>query len=152
MQTLWKRLGFWGTSAIALVIPTVIATLYFSNAELQLFSGIMPGDNVRDYRKVPFNSLDAVFNCEEETADKFSKDFLRSTVDWHSTRFQESRKVFIVVLDAHIGTRKHFEAAKVYCYINPKSYRVTYFKAYDSENKAMLSNGIDIKEMLASFK
>jgi len=152
MQTLWKRLGFWGTSAIALVIPTIIVTLYFSNAELQLFSGIMPGENVRDYQKVPFNSLDAVDNCEEETAEKFSKDFLRSTVDWHSTRFQESRKVFIVVLDAHIGSRKNFEAAKVYCYINPISYRVTYFKAYDSNNKAMLSNGIDIKAMLASFK
>jgi len=152
MQTLWKKFGLWGACAITLVIPTVIATLYYSNPGLQLFFGKMDGDKARDYQKIPFNSLDAALSCEKETLEKFSSDFLRSTVDWHSTRFQESRNVFIVVLDAHIGTRKNFEAAKVYCYVNPRSYRVSYFKAYDSNNKALLSNGIDLKEMLASFK
>lgn len=151
MQNSLKKISLWAVCVVTLVIPTVLATLYYSNPERQLLSGLLGDDAERDYKKVPFNSLDAALNCEEETLEKFSGDFLRSTVDWHSTRFQKSRNVFIVVLDAHIGSRRHFEPVKIYCYVNPRSYRVSYFKAYDSNNRPMLSNGIDIKEMLASF-
>jgi len=133
----------------SIVITSSLLTIHFANS-----SDRLPFEHTgtaRDFAKIPFDSLDATRGCEKETRAKFAGDYLRSTVDWHSTRFQESRAVYIVVLDADIGTREKFEEAKVYCYVNPDTYKVSYFKAYDDDQKPMLSTGISFKDMMKSF-
>lgn len=138
-------------AALGVIVLSCLVTLYFvsdSNANLL---DLVTGKSKRDFQQVPFDSLDASESCRNESKGQFGQDFLRSTVDWHSTRFQENREVYIVVLDADIGTRENFEQARVYCYVNPKSYIVSYFKAYDSHNDAMLSGGFNLKDMMESF-
>ncbi len=132
-----------------IVITSSLLTIHFANSSDNLSFELF--GTPRDFSKIPFDSLDATRGCEQEARDKFTGEYLRSTVDWHSTRFQENRDTFIVVLNADIGTLENFEEAKVYCYVNPRTYMVSYFKAYDGNDKPMLSNGISFKEMMSAF-
>ncbi len=150
MQSRLKKPFIIAGAILGVVIPSCLITLHYVKA-----SGKNPLEfegHKRNFQEIPFDSLDASRECEKEARDKFGEEYLRSTVDWHSTRFQETRNMYIVVLEADIGIRESFEQAKVYCYINPKSYVVSYFKAYDSEDKPMLSSGVSFEEMMDSFQ
>ena len=102
--------------------------------------------------RVPFGDLDAAKSCEIEAAEKFEGRLLHSSIDWHSTRFQESRNVYVVMLNGTVGTFGNSDSVNIYCYVSPKTERVSYFKAYDSNSRPMLSNAINMDAMLKSFK
>ena len=150
MQSRFKKTLIIVGAVLGVVIPSCLVTLHYVKASGQSLLGF--AGEKRNFQEIPFDSLDASISCEDEAKNKFGDEFLRSTVDWHSTRFQETRNMYIVVLDADIWIRESFEQAKIYCYINPRSYMVSYFKAYDSEDNPMLSSGVSFEEMMDSFK
>lgn len=151
MLITFKKILLWCLGAVAIVVPTSLLTMHYAGAgKLSLFQSPQPKSSSVSAEPA-FDSLQAVQACEKKSAAKFDGELLGSSVDWRSTRFQPSRNVFIVILKGNVGTYDDFEEANIYCYVNPKSEKVTYFKAYDSENKPMLSNGISMDAMLESF-
>lgn len=86
-----------------------------------------------------YDVLDAIAACRDHSDNKFDNTLLRSYVDDHSTRFETDRGVYLVVLTAHIGDKRTYDEATVYCYVRPATNKVTYFRAYDSEKKSLQS-------------
>ncbi len=144
-----KLFLLWCLGGAAVVILASLMTAYYVGDEIYSFSSSSPSSANID--RVPFDSLDASKVCELEAAEKFEGSLLHSSVNWHSTRYQESRDVFVVMLDATVGTYAQQESANIYCYVNPRTEDVSYFKAYDSSNQPMLSNAINMDAMLKSF-
>lgn len=86
-----------------------------------------------------YDELDAIEACRVHSKERFEDKLFRSTVDSHSTRFDESRGVYLIVLNGHIGNMREYDDAIIYCYIRPDSNRVTYFRSYDSDTKSLQS-------------
>lgn len=86
-----------------------------------------------------YDVLDAIAACRDHSKEKFDNTLLRSYVDDHSTRFEEDRGVYLVVLTAHIGSKRKYDDATVYCYVRPATNKVTYFRSYDSDKKSLQS-------------
>ncbi len=144
-----KQFLLWCLGGSAIVVPTILMTAYYAGNQSYSFDS--SASNSKAIEQVPFDSLDASKVCEVEAKEKFEGRLLHSSVNWHSTRYQESRNVYVVMLDATVGSYAQQESANVYCYVNPRSKDVSYFKAYDSNNQPMLSNAINMEAMLKSF-
>ncbi len=148
-----KQIIIWLLGVNAIVLPSAAMTLYFSDSRAAKFLQWSDDDQGgRDFAQVPFDRLDAARACQLKTQHKFEGDYLRSNIDWHSTRWQEERSQFLVVLHADIGDLREHEPATIYCYISSRTQLVNYLKAYDANGKDMLSHGISMKAMLDSFK
>lgn len=145
-----KQFLMWCLGGAVVVIPTSLLTVYYAGGqEINVFQS---SSEKKLVDRVPFGNLDAARSCEIEAAEKFEGRLLHSSIDWHSTRFQESRNVFVVMLNGTVGTYGDSELVNIYCYVSPKTERVSYFKAYDSSSRPMLSNAINMDAMLKSFK
>ncbi len=144
-----KQFLLWCLGGSAIVVPTSLMTAYYAGGQDYNFN--LSDSPVKPVELVRFDSLDAARVCEIEAKEKFEGRLLHSSVNWHSTRFQESRNVYVVMLDGNVGEYTQQESVNIYCYVNPKSEQVSYFKAYDSDNKPMLSNAIHMDAMLKSF-
>lgn len=144
-----KQFFLWCLSGSALVVSTSLMTAYYADGHNYSFS--LSSSTAKPADLIRFDSLDAARVCEIEAKEKFEGRLLHSSVNWHSTRFQDSRNVYVVMLDGSVGKYTRQESVNIYCYVNPKSEQVSYFKAYDSNNQPMLSNAIHMDAMLKSF-
>lgn len=126
---------------ISLVAVTSVMTIYLSGHSKTVFDPLLSESetlqNVSAH--ILYTELDAITDCHKKALEKFEGELLRSTVDDHSTRYDSGREKFIVVLHGAIGKPQKNEAARIYCYVEPNSQKVTYFSAYDANNKSLLS-------------
>jgi|GEM_PF-1155743 len=150
----FKQHALWGFGAAATVAVSSLLTYYIASdnsghstsAANTLFAD-------RNFNQAPFDANDASRACEAESKRKFGDTLLRSNVNWHSTRFDEQRKLWLVVLDSDVGNLEQFDNASIYCYINPRTYEVSYFKAYDSESRVLGEKvGFDFEDIVSFFK
>lgn len=127
----WIAAGLSLSSVVSLL--TIVATGHGSF--------LMPSDtpDVVDKPVANYDVLDAIAACRDHSDMKFDKTLLRSYVDDHSTRFEVDRGIYLVVLTAHIGSKRHYDEATVYCYVRPANNKVTYFRSYDSDKKSLQS-------------
>lgn len=126
---------------LSLVTVTSVMTIYLSGHSKAVFDP-PPSESQtvqNTYTDTRYTELDAITDCHKKAVDKFEGELLRSTVDDHSTRYDPDREKFIIVLYGAIGTPQKNEAARIYCYVEPDSQKVTYFSAYDANNKSLLS-------------
>lgn len=146
-----KKLLLIASSLAAVVVPSSLLTIYFSDRP-QLIDTSGEAHVVRDFEQVPFDAYDATLACTQEAHGKFGRQLLRTSVDWHSTRLDQERNLFMVVLYADVGTLKAFEAATVYCYISRRDFQVSYFKAFDSNSRDMFSKrSFDFADLMKVF-
>ncbi len=145
----FKEVLFWCLGGSAVAVPTSLLTVYYAGGQEFDFGSATESSKLID--PVPFAGLDAAEVCRIEAHEKFDGQLLNTSVNWHSTRFQKSRNVFVVMLDGSVGTYTQQESVNIYCYVSPKTQAVSYFKAYDSSNRPMLSNAINMDAMLKSF-
>ena len=146
---------FWGLLGIASVVMlSSLLTVYLTdndrstalNATRDIFAD-------RNFNEAPFNAQDAGLACTQESNQRFGATLVRSRVDWRSTRFDEGRELWLVVLNGDVGDLYQYDEATIYCYINPKTYVVSYFKAYDSESQPLLERvGFSCADLVAVFK
>ena len=126
-------------AGLGLVIGTVALTLYaagYFNPPVETGPSPLAG---RDFTIAPFDIHDAAGVCQQEALEKLGPSLVRATPDWHSSRLESSRDIYFIALNADVGDIYRHEAAFVYCYVDPDDYVVTYFKAYDSEERSLLS-------------
>lgn len=145
----FKQILLWCLGSSAVVVPTSLVTLYYAGGQSYALGSSSASAKLID--QVPFDGLDASEACRVEAHEKFEGQLLHASVNWHSTRFQKSRNVFVVMLDGSVGSYSQQESVNIYCYVSPKTQAVSYFKAYDSNNQPMLSNAINMDAMLKSF-
>jgi len=93
----------------------------------------------RNYGQTPFDIYDASLACGDEAKQKLGPSLVRLRADWHSTRLETERQIYFVAMQGDVGTLEEYDEVYIYCYIDPQDYEVTYFKAYDSKQKPLLS-------------
>ncbi|NIB42937.1 hypothetical protein HBA55_25240 [Pseudomaricurvus alkylphenolicus] len=101
--------------------------------------------------RAPLDSYQATSSCKQTARSKIGDTLLRTSTDWHSTRFEADRRFYLVALKADVGDLDVFEEAYIYCYIDPRDYAVTYFKAYDSKHKPLLS-GFSFGDLIGALR
>lgn len=146
----YRRSLCYGTIAITIVLFSSLLTLYFSG---QFTGTTAPKDTLfsnRDYGEIPFDTYDALIACREKAREEFGSSLVRTHADWHSSRFEPDRQSYLVALYADVGALDIFEEAYIYCYVDPKDYVVTYFKAYDSRQRPMLSR-FSFGDLISAF-
>jgi hypothetical protein len=122
------------TLAVVLILVTVSLTTLFFEKRVVMLSGAQLVFEGRDFTYRPFSLMDAYDACVLETKARLGDSLLRQTMLPLSTRFDEKDKIFMVVLDADIGTVKEWTTAHVYCSIDPKKQRISYYKeVYDGQ-------------------
>lgn len=130
-----KFSGQWLAAAMGLSVTASLITVMVAGQGSMLL-GASSADRTEP---VVYDELDAIQSCRKHSQEKFENTIVRSYVDDHSTRFEEDRGVYLVVLNSHIGTARKYDEATVYCYVRPTTNRVTYFRAYDSEKRSLQS-------------
>ncbi len=117
-------------AAFFLILITCAFTVFFAYQ----FGHMKPAKSLsqtnRDYHLNQFNVNDAISACREEAASKFGSQLQDAVVNDHSTRFDQDRAIYLVVLDALIGSRDKQIKNLIYCHVNPNHYTVDYFKAH----------------------
>lgn len=148
-----KQHALWGLGAAATVVISSLLTYYIasdSRGNSPPSSDTLFAD--RNFAEAPFDANDASRACEAESKHKLGNSLLRTNINWHSTRFDEKRQLWLVVLDGDVGDLEQFESAHIYCYINPRSYEVSYLKAYDSESRPLGEKvGFDFNDLVSFF-
>lgn len=88
----------------------------------------------RNFTLQPFDLMDAHDVCELESKEKLGESLLRYTMNPLSTRYQEKKKNYFVVLNADIGRIDLWEEVMIFCDVDPKSHSVSHLKVvYDSD-------------------
>lgn len=126
-------------SALAIVSGSVILTLYASGQFGLAKSGSPATEIERDYKLNPFELTDAVQSCQKKTRVQFEARLLRTNPDWHSSRYDPTRKIFLVALHADVGSLQLYETAYIYCYVNPDDYRISYYRVEGLKSRSFFS-------------
>ncbi len=141
-QKVLLALGF-----LLLVACSSLLTIYFASAHFF----VPPPVTEAPTRDIPFARQDAVNVCQRESAERFSGRLLRSSADWRSTRYESERGVFVVLLDGAVGNQQDHVMATIYCYVEPDTHEISYFKAYDENDDDMFSGGISMEGMMKAL-
>jgi len=118
-------------AALAIIITSVVVTLYFSgklDVEAWLY-GAPTG-----YRNTTFT--DAVLTCQQETRDKFGVDLRHMVVDDHSSRFDQSAfryKIFILAETATVGASGKLSMNYVNCFVRPSNGRIAKYETWEDK-------------------
>ncbi len=129
--------------ALTVVACSILLALYFSGyfdtfKNERSVNGYTLAFTERDFTKAPFDSYDASRACQDEAKKKLGESLLRTSTDWHSTRYEPDKASFLVTLKGDVGDLYVYEEAYIYCYVDPEKFLVTYFKAYDSDMRSIL--------------
>ncbi|WP_423893722.1 hypothetical protein [Candidatus Pelagadaptatus aseana] len=149
-----KQALAWSAGISALVIPPSLLTIYYTEPTRLSFLDSKSSESVAQHRpaaEIPFDLTAAVDACKVESQERLSDVLLRSSVDWHSTRYQPNRGIYVVILKADIGSLRNFEEANVYCYVSPRTEKVSYFNAYDANGKSYVSRAISFNTVVKAF-
>ncbi len=140
-----------GVGLFSVTVGSSLLTLYIAKSNPSWMNSGSAKDSALRY-DLQFDGMQAVSNCQEKAFQKFSGTLLRSEVDWRSTRYQEEQDQFVVLLNGSTGNLQHHEPVTIYCYIDPDSEEVSYFRAYDSNNSSIFSNGLSLDDMVRGLR
>ena len=124
---------------LIVVAAIFIASVFFMPKEPvktdQLFEG-------RDFRRAPFELVDAYNICQYNTKKANQNRLLTSEMDELSTSYDPIKKIYLVVLNANIGSYDEVEEAQIYCTIDARSYELAYYKEVYKEKRSLIARGI----------
>ena len=137
---------FW----IGLPITVIALFALFYSGALSRFMASGVGEGGRNYQQIPFDELDAVSKCKSRTRNELGAGLrLLHDNDW-STRWEEKRQLYLVALDAEMTLEHGANTLNVYCYVDPSTYVVTYFKIVDPNESG--SSTSPFEAMLSIFQ
>lgn len=88
----------------------------------------------RDFQRSPFGLMDANDVCKIEAEQHLGTLLLRSHLDPLSTRYEDKRNRYLVVLNADVGSVRLWQEVRIFCDVNPTAREVAYYKeAYDHD-------------------
>ena len=126
LQRLTRTTQIYVIIIAVLSIAALLVTVYFTTT-----TPVAGGRSVfeeRNFSHTPFNLMDAHDACLLETQKQLGAGFLRAYMMPLSTRYEEEEGVYLVVLNADVGTMFEWEAATIYCTVDPKANEISYYK------------------------
>ncbi|MGK0441015.1 MAG: hypothetical protein ACJA0N_000810 [Pseudohongiellaceae bacterium] len=119
---------------IALIVTFIVAiaasllTVYFYSGQKDSVSNSQPTIVPRDFRQAPFDLNDAYDACLLEAKSSLGAGMLRAHMRPRSTRYEEKKGYYLVVINADVGNVQEWEEATIYCTVDPKAQQVSYYK------------------------
>lgn len=129
----------------------IVAVAIYISLDMKLTSGdthklLFEG---RNFTLQPFSLMDAHNVCELESKEKLGESLLRYTMNPLSTRYQEKKKNYFVVLNADIGTIDLWEEIMIFCVVDPNSQSVSNIKiVHDTDTSIFLKAKNIFKKMV----
>jgi hypothetical protein len=71
--------------------------------------------------------------CERQLRDNLGGRLVSSYIDHRSSRYDESRQLFLVLLYASTGDAYHPEQIRVHCRVKPNATRIDYFGVFKDQ-------------------
>ena len=136
-------------SVLLLFVVVVICLIGYLGGDRKL--SVSGPDKVfmqRDFSKTPFALMDAFDACVLQAESKLGASLLRSEMLPLSTRYNEKKNTYKVVLDADVGSIQEWTDAHIYCDIDPVKQRVSYYKEIYRGEPSLLSKTMS---MLGTF-
>ncbi|PCK09289.1 MAG: hypothetical protein COA42_04595 [Alteromonadaceae bacterium] len=99
-------------------------------------------DDSRDYKQLPFGLMDATKVCEQKTRLRYGSSMQRSYVDGHSTRFDDEQGLFLIFMNTAVGTIHESREIAVHCFVDPKAYMISHYRAIDPARRTMVSQAV----------
>lgn len=112
--------------AFAALIIFVVSFSFFVANSLPEPRGDIFAD--RNFKYSPFELTDAYDICYEGIKSEHPDELLTSYMNELSTRYDERKNAYLVVVDIQLGDGSRSVAGKVYCTINPAAVQLTYYK------------------------
>lgn len=125
------------------LLTAFVFALFFSTQNASSFKPSAAGKLLftgRNFTLQPFTLMDANDLCELETREKLGESLLRYHMNPLSTRYEERKDRYFVVLNADIGTVTQWEEALIYCDVNPSAHKVAYYKEHYGTGDSFLSS------------
>lgn len=149
VNELIKRL----TPAYATIVPLVVAGMVVIaitvTATILLVREPTPELNQhalfpdRDFRRSPFDLMDARDMCRYEVKQNFGDGLLSSHLNQLSTYRDHKRNIFVIVLDIEVGSTNARQSGMVYCNIDPVKYSVVYYRELFPNRGSILTRTLD---------
>lgn len=146
----WQKLDRWLPQSNQARGIVLICSVFGLIASLMVISKIMNHvthtrvhfDATRDYILIPFDELDALHICQEETRYRYGNSLQRSRVDAHSTRLDTTRGLYKIFMFADIGSKKHFQEVTVHCFVDPSEFMIDHYRAIVKKSDSLLDKAI----------
>lgn len=129
---------------VALGLLVSLLTYYASSERELMYEGAAAVFEGRDFSHTPFALMDAYDACLLESRSKFGNALLRSHMLPLSTRYDEAKQEYLVVLSADVGTVDEWNEAIIYCSIDPVRERISYYKEVHDGQQSILSKTMDM--------
>ena len=130
---------------VAVILLSIIVVAAFFNRGNKGAELITPEQALnRDYYRSPLNMSDAYQYCVLEAEKQLGAAILRYSMDEISSHYKEDKKLFFIVLKADVGSIDDYREASIYCNVDPRQYKVSYYKeVYPGEDRSILSRTIE---------
>lgn len=125
---------------LAIVAVAIATTFFFVSRQSEVKLESEEADPVFD--SLHFDPNLAIEVCSERAKQEFGKELVRTFDVQHSTRFDETQKIYLVTLEAHVGNAQLYDTAVVICRVNPQDYILKYYKAtFESKRQKLRKFG-----------
>ena len=121
-----------------------LLTLYFSSERIASNGGGRAIFEQRDFSFTPFSLMDAYDACVMEARSKLGSNLLRSHMLPLSTRYQQDKGTYMVVLSADVGEVDDWSVMTIYCTVDPQAHEISYYKEIYQGQPSLLSRTMSL--------
>lgn len=121
-------------SVMALLIVSILGYGFVQSMKVTSTSGAS--------NFIPADINDATNVCNTEMKTRLGAKLLRSYVDQHSTRLDNSKGLFRVYIKADIGTVRDFHEIDVYCFVDKWDHSLSHYKEIDPTVKRIMTSDL----------
>lgn len=133
----------------ALIILVVSFSFFVVNSLPEPRGDIFAG---RNFTYSPFELTDAYDICYEGIKSEHPGELLTSYMNELSTRYDERKNSYLVVVDIQLGNGSRSVAGKVYCTVNPAAIQLTYYKEIIEGQGSVFSRTVGFLSKIVSDK
>ena len=129
-------------SGISILAGVSLGLLYLNHIQKIKHVESMNLDLGRDYKRMPFDMIDATFYCQLQTELKFGEDLALSYIDEHSTRVDQRTGVIKIFMIAYVGELDNYEENSVHCFVDPERRMLTHYRTINIENATLMARAL----------
>lgn len=131
-------------AVLLLAMAASLLTLYFSADRGVEGRGGRAIFEQRDFSFTPFSLMDAYDACVLEAKSKLGNSILRTHMLPLSTRYQQDKGTYMVVLSADVGTVEEWSVMTIYCTVDPNAHEISYYKEIYDGQPSLLSRTMSL--------
>lgn len=126
----------------AIVLAIVMAGIIVGTVGYSWVKSAMESSRQGNAPSLPADIYDAIGVCSTEMEQRLGDKLLRSYVDQHSTRLDNSKGIFRIYIKADIGEIRDFHEIDVYCFVDKWDRNLSYYKQIDPTVKQVMTSDL----------